>query len=95
MNELIRKQLIDGRVNEFKERFFDVTAAFEILKAELYNLQCQPMTKVIMDEAQQRVNLFLDINRLKIAVDVMFYEDKVMFMGRTFEDELVWQFIFF
>lgn len=91
MKDLIRKQLIDGRIKDFKEKYADVNAAFNILAAELSNLQCQPMTPALMDEAQQKVNLFLDINKLKITVDVVFYEDKVMFMGRTFEDELIWQ----
>lgn len=85
-------EIIKERIDRLSEKYMELRENFKKVKSKLEAFTLTPLTKQSLAEYQYIIDDFLEQNNLNISVYVTLYENnRVICLGRTIIDEIVWE----
>ena len=87
-----RDAIFQERVDFLKNQLQSIRTDFSInLKPKILSFECQPLTRLDTEIIQGEIDQFLERNKLRISVYAHLLSDRIVIVGRTIIDELVWE----
>ena len=87
----MNKDILDYKKNQFVGKLENWKNKFVELKSALLLYESKPLTMSILTEIQYLVDDFVKYNDIHIKLYVNQIDQKIIIMGRTLEDELIWE----
>ena len=87
-----QESIIEDRIDFLKTQLETIRNDFrENLKPTLTKYEFSPLTRSLLEDIQIEINYFLKRNNLPISIYVSMLNERLVFLGRTLVDEIVWE----
>jgi len=87
----MNKDILEYKKREFTEKLENWKSKFVELKSKLISFENTALTMAKLTEIQYLVDDFVRYNDIHIKLYVNQIDQDIVIMGRTLEDELVWE----
>lgn len=87
----MNSRIYEYKKKQFLEKFDNWKTNFVELKSALLLYESKPLTMSMSDEIQYLIDNFVRENNINIKLYVNQINQKIIIMGRTLEDELIWE----